>query len=466
MGLISFSKKLIGLSYDGVKSTPRRKNILVSHKSEDRELPVGERAKAVSCVRDLLRNNQVARWCLNKHLDFTTNYHFQSKTGIADFDRQLETLVTWWSRPKNCDSTGRNSFSALIRLIESLRASDGDSFLVLNQDGTLTGIESDRIRDWEKAPIPPGGKQVQGVLVDANGKPVGYCLHYRGEDGQFVFDRVLDASYVIVNAHITRFDQYRGISSFMPSLNAWRDLEEAQEFTLVRMKIQSLIGVKYTTQPSDGLDDGGIYDDEPRYLENVKDENGNPVPAPDGPRTEWGKGITDIELDEGENAEFMESAHPTTQYQTFLQSTLLQCLKALSIPLSFYDESLVNFSSSRSAWINYNASAEVVRQRLRENILYPILDWKIATWVASGMLKLPPEIKYVSDINYEFVSETIPYLNPSQEVSANIAAINANLTSRTQVCKERGQDFDEIIADLRKENKAIQEMNGNKASTV
>jgi len=434
MGLLTGLRKLWTLGYDAADSSPRRRAV-ATHQTEDMALPDSKRRVLIGTTHDLLRNYSAAKWCVNKHLDYVSSFHFQARTNIDWLDTQIEDLMYWWSQPRNCDIAGRHDLRRLTRLMETRATVDGDGFSVKLASGQLQGISADRVRTpTAKIDIAQGYDIVNGVIIDQGGAMVGICVHNRNGSG-YVFDRVIPGENIIQHGYFDTEEQIRGVSPLASSLNVFRDLLEASEYNLISAKIRAMFGLKITkpdTQPMPG--------DGTSTSEYSLDE----LPLM-------------LNLDPGQDAEFMESgAHPSDQFQHYMQVMLGVAMKGLDIPMSFYDESLANYSSSRSAWIHYNISAENKRANLRR-VLDEITIWKLATWVAAGMLTLPQGMR-VSQLNWEWVSHGVPWLNPLQEVNADIAGVNSSLTSRQRLCRERGEDWYEVVKELKAEQDKLIEL--------
>jgi len=131
---------------DKQRKSPRIRQI----KSTDRLLPKDKRKNLQLNTQDLQRNFPIAAWAIRRHLDYVSCFNFQAKNKDAGLNRDIEALMSWYSRPANCDVAGRHSLRAQTRINEALRVVDGDMATVTYQTGHLQGIESDRIRDPDK----------------------------------------------------------------------------------------------------------------------------------------------------------------------------------------------------------------------------------------------------------------------------------------------------------------------------
>jgi capsid protein len=77
-------------------------------------------------------------------------------------------------------------------------------------------------------------------------------------------------------------------------------------------------------------------------------------------------------------------------------------------------------------------------------------------FVEDGELILPDGM-FVRDLKWDWIPRGLPWIDPLKEVNANIAALQAGLTSRQRICKERGEDFYEIADERREEEEYLRE---------
>jgi lambda family phage portal protein len=413
-----------GNGYDAVAAKNRRQAPTGILKSEDGENNPTERRKLLSAGRDINRNFALAAWMIRRHLDYVSTFNFQAKTGDPSLDDQLERLVRWWSNPYNCDVTGRFSLQKMIRMAEMRRVIDGDVFLLKLRDGTLQAIEGDRVR------TPDGGlpdnlnksQLTHGVRTAEDGTPEAYCICRRsrtsdaGNTGSaFEFERLVAARNIYHFAYYDRFDQVRGISPLAPAFNTLRDVYEGFDYALAKLKVSQLFGLVFYREKDDAVGEVATSDDGTGY------------------EVDFGKGPALLDLEPGDKAEFLESKTPSAEFQSFTQSMISVALKALDIPYSFYAENFTNYSGARQALLQYELSAKIKRHDLIQ-MLDHLTNWRINLWIQDGVL---PDAGY----RWDWVPQGISWIDPLKEVNANIAAIQAGLTTRTRVLRQQGEDF-------------------------
>lgn len=417
----------VGRAYDNTQNTKRRKTKRIDTRSEDTIMFPIDRDVLVSNARNLRRNSSLFAWAVRKHLDYVASFNFQCRSGNQEFDRRVEDLMKWWSRPLNCDITGRFSLPELIRLIEGLATVEGDCLVYKLASGHIQIIEGDRIR----TPTDLGDHAadlnikdfVHGVRLNRDQSVMAYAICDRtGSINGFILKELVSSQYVLQRAYRDRYDQYRGVSPLSAALNTYTDIHEAQEYTLMKMKISQLCALTYKHGTA-AEDDGESYG------------------------FDFGAGPQLMELNPDEEATFIESKTPSTEFQNFMVFAMQAGMKALDIPFSFSDESFTNYSGSRQALIQYQKSAEAKRESLK-NILNALTVWRLQLFIADGHLEIPPDITTIDDIEFEWIATGIPWIDPLKEVSADVMAIENKLTSRQAVCKDAGSDWFTIIDQL------------------
>jgi capsid protein len=92
--------------------------------------------------------------------------------------------------------------------------------------------------------------------------------------------------------------------------------------------------------------------------------------------------------------------------------------------------------------LQYEAAADKRRDAIRE-MLDELTEWILQLFILDGEL---PEIDQ-KDFVWEWVSASLPWIDPLKEAQANIALINANLESEIHVLKQQGREFEDVVAE-------------------
>ncbi len=465
-GLAAIGKAATRLSnatgYDAVIDQGRRKRPSGINRSEDQELTPFDRWRLYTAGRDLARNSPAVSFAVRKHLDYVSKFTWRNKTKNASAAEKLRVLVKHWSRPENCDVSGRHSLLRLVRLAERARTVDGDLLICKIADGRLQAVEGDRLR------TPPGGFPadvkyrpldfLHGVQTDDAGRAVNYsvCRRAKASDymiasGMFYFERLVPADACWHHGYFDRIDQVRGISPLAGAINVFRDVYEGCDYALAKMKVSQLFGLVTKRDSDDPL--GAVSVQQPNQpLQAGSQMVFDDQPEATGYRVDFGRGPFHLDMNRDEEAEFLESNTPSSELQTFVGIMLEMGLKALDIPFSFYRENYTNYSGQRQAWIQYAQSAEVKRSDNRE-LLDEILKWRIGLWIEDG--ELPGAVE---DYTWEWVPTAAPWIDPLKEVQADAQALSIGVTSRQRLCREQGLDFFEVAQELAAENELLESL--------
>lgn len=400
-------------------------------RGEDEHLNKRDRAAVTGSAMDLRRNSSLVKWAIKKHLDYVSHFRFQAKTGNADLNIQIEKLWRWWGNAENCDQTKRFNFRKMIRLAESTRTVGGDVALVKNQNGRLQMVEPDRICQPTDKELTAGEKQkwVQGVLVGATGEALAYAVCERGSGNERKLQATVPAADVIFIAYRERFDQYRGVSLIADAINDFRDLYEAKDYALAKIKLAQLFGVKIKRAKGD----------EPN--------EGFGVPGAPTERTSYDVDFTSgpamVDLEPGDDAEIMESNNPSSETQAYMVHVIMMALKCLDLDYSFFDSSHTNFYGSRAALNSYLKACEPKQEDLieaQDKIAY----WIIGFWIDAGLLVLPAGMT-ISDVRWEFIPDGVPFWDTQKDALGTASLIAMGLETFEGVARKTNSEWQDNI---------------------
>jgi lambda family phage portal protein len=389
-------------------------------------------------ARDINRNFAAGAFMVRKHLDYVSSFSFQPRTGDKELDQELENLMRWWSEPSNCDVAGRHSLAGLIRLAESHRVIDGDVFILKLASGHLQGIEGDRIRNQSgigvtDSELPNAVNLIHGVHVNAGGKPVAYDVYDKDGWGRYTEPRTVRAKYLLHHGYFDSFAQVRGVSPIASAIPMFVDTLEMKEYARLKAKISQMMALSITRQA-------------PTY-----DDTDGTSPDYD---IDFGKGPVLLNLDPGDEANFLESKNPATEFQAFITLSLQIASKALDIPWSFFDEAYTNYSGSRIALLQYIKSTQAKREQ-NQRLLDSITRWKLAQWSQRGLINAPLE-----SIKWHWIPSGTPWFDPRAEAEADLMLIQNGLRTRREVRQERyGDCWEDVVRELDQEKQLMESLN-------
>ena len=434
--------------YDAVNPGKKRRSSGNNILSHDKALGTSDRFQLIESARDINRNFAAGAFMIRKHLDYVSTFSFQPQTGDANLDDDLTTLMRWWSRPENCDVGGRHSLHSIIRLAESHRTIDGDVFLMKLRSGHLQGIESDRIQNEQglgvvhETDVPKAVRKVHGIHVDKGGRPIAYDVYSKQQNWTYEFDKTVKASNILMHGYYDAFDQIRGISPLAAAIPTFVDALEMKEYARLKAKVSQLFALSITRTSAMYQD---VSCDQTEY------------------DVDFGKGPVMLDLDPGDEANFLESKNPSTEFQDFITMSMQVASKALDIPWSFFDEAYTNYSGSRIALLQYVKSAQSKRES-NQRLLDKITRWKLAQWVSDGML--PTDLN-LRALRWTWIPSGTPWFDIKAEAEADIMLIQNGLKTRREVRQERyGDDWSNVVDELAAEKAKMDELGFAQAPQV
>lgn len=400
-------------------------------RSADSLLAEQDRRKLMESSRDMWRNFPVAAWAVRKHLDFVSTFNFNPMTGNRDLDMKLKKLMRDRTVPGLVEVTGKHSLQQFLRIAETRRLLDNDVLILKRRDGMLQAIQSDRIQTpGQGYEVDKNGikKEIHGVVVNRAGKALGYRIYNKTNPySGYTYETTVPANSAYLHGYFDEFDQVRGISPLLSSLEAFADTLEVTEYARLKAKITQLFALAITREA-------------PTYSSEGCSDDYN---------VDFAKGPVKLDMDPGDKAEFLESKHPSTEFQNYVSMSMQIALKALDLPWSFYDESFTTYYGSRTALIHYLESCRS-RRLSNELLLNWITDWYIGRWKREGVL---PRTK---QIDYRWIPAGVPWWDPSKEVTADAMSVSNTFRSRSEIRMEKfGDNWEDVVDQIALENEYL-----------
>ena len=450
--LDEFGKRPVQLGYNAVKHNPSRARPKNSIRSEDEELNRRERQLLIATTRDQLRNVALVSWMFRKHLDYVSQFNYHASTGDQQLDADLELLWKEYSLKDNCDIAGRHPLSRMIRIFEACKVTDGDAGLIKINNGMLQGVEGSRIAKpygaYSKNVSNISNINDQGLVLNKEGRVLKYSI-VDIKNGQKRFSRLISAKNMLFDGYFVRFNQTRGVSPLASALNLFQDLYESWEYQLIKSKMHAMFGVAIYSDPAKTIDSG---------FDSVAQATGqtgtSQTVANRCYEFELKPGLK-LELDQGDKIETIESKTPSAEFKDYTELMVRIGMLSLDIPYSFYDSRQSSFSAMKQDRVEYETSAKV-KQESNHDVLMQIGKWKHNDWFNKGLIKVDPR-----KIKFEFRAAGRPWLEELKEINAAMLRIDSGLSSRQRECKKRGEDFFEIMKELKKEKEIIKKSGVN-----
>lgn len=362
----------------------------------------------------------------------------------------LETLWKEWG--KACDADGRWDIYGLQAAAYRAQEQDGEVLIRLRwrrpSDGLPVPLQLQLLEiDWlDSTKTQPNGNNqiVNGIEYDVLGKVAGYWLfdEHPGERGlklrARISSRFVSADNIIHLYTAERPGQGRGFPRISPVIARTRDLQLYEDAELQRKNLETRLGVLASGNVADIANPPTPNDP----VDRTAAQAGDLGPLQSG-------GITQVP--QGLNLTVVEpKAVPGYVDYVKYQLHLIAAGWGVTYEMMTGDMTGVNFSSARVARLNFQRQAEM------EQWLHFIPKWDRITRafvdasVLAGKVRRP-------NYNVEYSTPKWDYVNPEQEVKADLAEISGGLSSFSEKLRKRGYSPPLVFAELATDIQALRD---------
>lgn len=399
-------------------------------------------------ARDLARNDALVRQFLNLlavNVIGARGARLQARVrdGQGNLDERVNAAIEEaWARW----SEGRITADRKMTLVQfehlQLRtaARDGEAFTRFREGPqrphglALAGLDADLVDDRYQVGPGLGGPEVRlGVEIDGDGAPTAYYVtDPRGyQPGSRMRPDVrLSAAEVEHHFLSDRTHQMRGMTWLAAIVLLLQHLERYGEAELVAARAgAAAMALIVQTDPSAG---GVDTSNEPRTL------NLNPG--------------TMQRLLPGEDVRSFTPNHPTTAFGDFTKSIERRIATGLAVSYNTLANDLegVNYSSMRSGLQIERDVWRMLQEWWIASFRQPIFERWLQTAILSGELRLP-SADWRAYRAVRWVSRGWKWVDPLKDAQAAQIELKSGLTSRQRILAERGEDFEEILEELERE---------------
>ena len=409
--------------------------------------------------RQLIRDNAVARAGQSRFTNNVVGRGFtpqvrvdKDRLGITEsqateFADIATRLFEEWS--PHCDAAGRLSFNSALRLIADSVFENGESLALLpfipgRPKAPLARavdlIEPDRL---ETPPDKYGADNMAGgVEMGEWGQPTRYHIRKTHPGELVAVSRWND--FDVYGAHDAQgrprvlhlYRQHRaaaarGVPLLSACLRTLRDLGEGEEAEIIAWRMAAALGLVIETS-------------EPESYENDTDET-----DADGRTLElWEPGITQ-RLRPGEKIHSFQSQRPNTEYEGYIRAQLRKIASALDMPYEVlaFDFSRMNYSSARTALLEFRRYCQVVQSWLAESFCRPL--WQLLLEEAHARNLFPRFVNYLTDplgwAQVVWVPQPWAWVDPAKEAIAAEKAVALGSTSVVDECTAQGREWRRVV---------------------
>ena len=396
-------------------------------------------------ARDLERNSDIMNSVLGayKRNVVGSGFTLQAKTTNSRLNKEIEALWKQWCKARNCDVTGTQSFTEILRMAVIRKKVDGGILFVkrYTRDGIvpfkLQMVEVDELATMQTGPKYEGDRVVGGIEYNSFNKPVGYWIQQYQIDGWSIVDPVfVKANDCVFYFTKRRPSQIREMSDMSPTVTRIRDTNEFMTAVSVKERINACLSVFIKKQlPPVGIGRSGSN-------------------AGNAGRHDYdGKTLTPGMIKELNAGDEVQVVNPTGQSAdatsfTKLQQRLIGAGQGLSYEATSRDMSETNYASARQSGIEDGLSYDEEIEKLAE-----VLDEIFETFLVSAVLCGRIQIrdfweKKETYFEHAWIKAPKKWIDPLKESNATKTALATGVKTFQEIAAENGHDWRQQIDDM------------------
>jgi len=455
-----------------------------------------DRNDVVARARDLQRNDVVASSAVARRVSTAVGLQWRLSSKVnaralgitPDQARELRAEIETAFRgfaygyAFQCDAERKKTFGQLLRLGAAHIFSDGEALgLIEYARGETTKYKTrlrmvDPDRLGNPSGIPDSPTLRGGVERNLVGVPVAYHIREQHPNdiglntGAMTWRRwarystKLDRPQVLHAFDEMRAGQSRGISRLVAALKSFRALSKFTDATLEVATINALIvaTIKSSAGP-DAVSESFSVEDYSELLAE-RDNFYDATPASID-------GVQIPVLPVGDELDLKSAARDTGGFDAFVRAVLRLIAAALGLTYEemSMDFSQTNYSSARAALAVAWGETITFRGLIAAQLATPLYVAWLEEAIDIGEVKLPagaPDFYDAIDAYSEckWVGPGRGYIDPTKEIDAASARIEAGMSTLEDECAEQGKDWEEVLEQLAREQ-AVREQLGLAAAS-
>ncbi|MGE0155180.1 MAG: phage portal protein [Reyranellaceae bacterium] len=438
-------------AYDAAKVGRRTDGWITAGTSSNVEIG-GGMVNARNRARDLVRNNPWGSRAAELWRAYLVGTGIVCRPIVRDGKGETDRMATQRLRDvfnrwaDSCDADGNTDLYGIQSQSAESAAVDGEVLIRRRwrwkTDGMevpfqLQLLEADFLDQAKTEATADGGWIVQGKQYDARGRLTHFWL-FPSHPGDVLpglqkgyVSRPVPAADVIHVFEPRRPGQVRGITWFAPIVQKLRDLDDYDDFEIVRKKIEASMAAFVTRATNAGspLTQGATTDAAGKRIETIRPGTIHYLPGGD-----------DVKFSEPSSA---------GGYSEYMRVGAQRIAAGLDLPYELLTGDLgnVNYSSMRGGMLPFRR----IIQRRQWQMLIPQLCRPVAAWwteaAALGGVVVP------AGAVWRFSPPRFEYVNPLDEVQADKMAIRAGLEPYDEIVGSNGYEAEEVVENMARWNK-------------
>ena len=406
-------------------------------------------------VRDLARNDDLVKHFLSlcrTNIVGPTGIRFQLKPPdpanpvMAKTAAEVEKAWRDFSQPAYCSASGKLSFTRILTTAVTNLARDGEAIIrMLPADNpfglSLKVIDAMWLDETYSEERTNGNRIIMSVEVDKNDRPVAYWLTPTRD--QFIASdlrrgpfRTRVPAEEIIHLYLVDEDesQTRGVPWVHTAITTIKQLKEYRMAEVVAARVGASKMAVAIPGAEDELADG-------------PEEDPTPQPLPD--YVEAGQ---IMQLAPGSTFETFDPKHPNSGMGEFMRHMVrsLSCGLNVSYPALSNDLENINLSSIRFGLREEQAVWRSMQTLIVDHICRPIYQKWLLSCLLTGRLAFASAFyEWCSDPRFR--PRGWASMDPLKDTQNAVLSIGNGLASRTSVLAEQGEDYEDVLADLARE---------------
>lgn len=386
---------------------------------------------------------------------FSLQAKLRFDTGLPNATANTSIEAAWADRCAvgRLDVTGRLSMREFHRLVIRCIARDGEALVRIYRDGeyappgkiVLQLIDIDRLDENRNENLPGGRSIKMGVELDETSKPIAYHIlrNHPGEIGEWSRSSARESERISAE-HIRHLfmsdwpEQVRGFPWMHAALVRMYHLGGFEEAAVINARVGACKVATIETP------DGQV----PESMATGQ-QNGNL--------------LTDIEpgqyvnLPGGATMGSFNPTFPDAAVEPFIRS----CLRGISSALGMAYHSLandpaqVNYSTARVALLEERDHWMTIQNWYIEHFCMPDFESWMRGEILSGTFP-SSYYKYRSQVRWQ--PKRWSWVDPEKDANAKKLMLEMRLTSRSRICAELGEDFEEIAHEIQQDDQLAESL--------
>ena len=395
-------------------------------------------------ARDLERNSDIAQSIIHayKRNVVGKGYTLRAQTQDDELNKQIERAWKRWCKARNCDVTGEQSFTSILRMMVERKRVDGGILVLYRYTPggvvpfKLQCLEVDELDTTVTTPRHVGNKVVGGIEYNEYRRPVGYWIRQYDIEGWTLLDPVyIEAKDAFFYKAKHRPSQLREMSDMAPTITRIRDTNEFITAVSVKERIAACLSVLIKKAiPSGGFGRTGV-----RNADGQVDYAGKKL----------GPGMI-MEMNAGDEAQVVDPKGAATDATAFLktQQGLIGAGQGLSYEATSRDMSGATYSSARQNAIE-DESTYAEEIELLTAFMSEAYEHFIISGYLTGLFNMPGFWDKKADfLDHSWVKAPKKWIDPAKESTADKTALQSGQKTFQDLCAERGKDWKEAVREM------------------